>query len=300
MLGNTSISKLYVGSTEVSKAYLGSTEVYSSEEFLLDTYGSAGFALAFRELTANRSAFTSIGDTGTQTSGVWNVQVRRSSDNAQKSFTTSEVTDGTLETWVGTGNDGFVSRWYDQSGNSNHAFQTTTARQPILVQSGTVSAENGVPAMRGSIITDVWLNMTTALAGDESVFSSYRAFYDSTLIVRHTGGSAHSMGSRGTTANWLYQTNAGSFDLGISHPTSSVVAQFQCIGTAQSVHANDALVMSRTASAANTANIGRIMYYTFQSGGLENSLTEIVAYTTDKSSDRSNIFANMNAFYGAY
>ncbi len=66
------------------------------------------------------------------------VDVRRSSDDAEESFTAAEVADGTLVTWVGAGNDGFVSQWYDQSGNDNHATQGTPARQPKIVDGGSL------------------------------------------------------------------------------------------------------------------------------------------------------------------
>ena len=66
------------------------------------------------------------------------VDVRRSSDDAEDSFTAAEVADGTLEAWVGAGNDGFVSRWYDQSGNANHATQGTDERQPKIVDAGSL------------------------------------------------------------------------------------------------------------------------------------------------------------------
>ena len=42
------------------------------------------------------------------------VNIRRSSDNATSDFTASEVSDGTLTSWVGAGNDGYVTTWYDQ------------------------------------------------------------------------------------------------------------------------------------------------------------------------------------------
>ncbi len=42
------------------------------------------------------------------------VNVRRSSDGATSDFTASEVSDGTLTDWVGAGNDGHVTTWYDQ------------------------------------------------------------------------------------------------------------------------------------------------------------------------------------------
>jgi hypothetical protein len=71
------------------------------------------------------------------------VDVRRSSDGNTESFTAAEVADGTLTTWVGAGNDGTVSKWYDQSTtsgvpNANHAVQTDPAIQPKIVDGGSL------------------------------------------------------------------------------------------------------------------------------------------------------------------
>jgi len=74
------------------------------------------------------------------------VTVRRSSDDDEASFTASEVANGTLSAFCGAG-DGFVTQWYDQSGNANHASQTTPGYQPKIVSSGVVILEEGKPAI---------------------------------------------------------------------------------------------------------------------------------------------------------
>ena len=74
------------------------------------------------------------------------VRVRRSSDNTEQDFTSAEITDGTLTTFTGA-NDGFVTTWYDQSGNSNNAVQSTATSQLQLVDDGIVYLENGKPAV---------------------------------------------------------------------------------------------------------------------------------------------------------
>jgi len=75
------------------------------------------------------------------------VTVRRSSDNAEDSFTASEVADGTLAAFCGAG-DGFVKQWWDQSGNARHASQSTTTTQPKIVDAGAVITEGGSHAIR--------------------------------------------------------------------------------------------------------------------------------------------------------
>ena len=74
------------------------------------------------------------------------VRVRRSSDNTEQDFTSTEITDGTLTTFTGA-NDGFVTTWYDQSTNSNNLVQATAINQPKLVDSGVVILSNNKPTV---------------------------------------------------------------------------------------------------------------------------------------------------------
>ena len=66
---------------------------------LLDTYTGAAAAYSLRNLS---SSTTNV------------VRVRRSSNDDEQDFTASEVSGGALATFVGAGNDGFVTTWYDQ------------------------------------------------------------------------------------------------------------------------------------------------------------------------------------------
>lgn len=73
------------------------------------------------------------------------VEVRRSSDNATDTFTESQILGGTLATWVGAGNDGFVKTFYDQSGNAANLTQSTSAAQPKIVSSGSLLLDASNP-----------------------------------------------------------------------------------------------------------------------------------------------------------
>jgi len=77
------------------------------------------------------------------------IQVRRSSDNATQDigFTaTGDLDTAALKTFAGSGN-GFVSIWYDQSGNAINATQTTAASQPQIVSNGVINRDNNLPAI---------------------------------------------------------------------------------------------------------------------------------------------------------
>ena len=77
------------------------------------------------------------------------VVVQRSSDDAQADI--GFTANGDLDTvallaFVGSGN-GFITTWYDQSGNGRHATQTTPGSQPRIVSNGVLETQNGRPAL---------------------------------------------------------------------------------------------------------------------------------------------------------
>lgn len=102
---------------------------------LLDTYSGAAAAYSLRKL---RTAYSGSA-----------IRVRRSSDNAEQDFGfVSNVLDtASLLTFCGAGN-GFVTTWYDQSGNARNKTQTTAANQPQLVSSGSVINVNSKPSIQ--------------------------------------------------------------------------------------------------------------------------------------------------------
>lgn len=117
--------------------YLIRPETYpSSTSYLLDTY-TATAAYSLRQL---KTGVTSV------------VRVRRSSDNAESDFSPSDITDGTLTTWVGAGNDGFVVTVYDQVG-SNDVTQAAGSSQPLIVEGGSLLTTGSLPCVDFSTST---------------------------------------------------------------------------------------------------------------------------------------------------
>ncbi|MBS1646781.1 MAG: T9SS type A sorting domain-containing protein [Bacteroidetes bacterium] len=77
------------------------------------------------------------------------IQVRRSSDNTTKNIGFTPMGDldtASLLSFVG-GNNGFVSIWYDQSGNGRDASQAASANQPRIVNVGVIDRYNGIPSI---------------------------------------------------------------------------------------------------------------------------------------------------------
>jgi hypothetical protein len=104
---------------------------------LLDTYSGAAAAYSLRLL---RSAYTGSA-----------IEVRRTNnDVADIGFTsTGELDTAALLAFTGTGalDNGFVTKWYDQSGNGRDATQATAINQPQIVSSGSVITKNGKPSI---------------------------------------------------------------------------------------------------------------------------------------------------------
>jgi len=102
-----------------------STGITPQPALLLDTYPNATVAYSLRQL---RTAYTGAA-----------IRVRRSSDNAEQDigFVNGNLDTSSLLTFCGAGN-GFITTWYDQSGNANNSTQATATSQAQIVSSGAV------------------------------------------------------------------------------------------------------------------------------------------------------------------
>jgi uncharacterized protein (TIGR02145 family) len=113
------------------------------------------------------------------------VRVRRSSDNTEQDipFTTSgDLDTAQLTTFVGTG-DGYVSVWYDQSGNATNAIQTTLLKQPKLINSGVLNLVNNRPA--------ILFNGSQNFSTSSSVVLTSSSGWTSNCVAMHTSSSAN-------------------------------------------------------------------------------------------------------------
>lgn len=101
---------------------------------LLDTNPGASVAYSLRLLssTYNGSA----------------IRVRRSSDNTEQDigFSGGVLDTASLLSFCGAGS-GYVTTWYDQSGNGKDNIQATLLAQPTIVSSGNLETINSLPAI---------------------------------------------------------------------------------------------------------------------------------------------------------
>ena len=128
--GTFSVS-LLAGNSTSGGVKLKTNYISVSTSYLLDTYTSARAAYGVHKL---RTAYT--GDA---------FVIRRSNDNATQSITylaTGEVDEASITSFVGA-NSAYIQTWFDQSVNAFHISQSTTSRQPRIVNAGTIDKING-------------------------------------------------------------------------------------------------------------------------------------------------------------
>ena len=231
------------------------------------------------------------------------VDVRRSSDGNTQGFTAEEVSDGTLEAWVGAGNDGTVSKWYDQSGNTNHAVQTTPANQPTIVEGGSlVTGDTGEPAFVGDGVDDI-------LSFSSSIDFATGEFFVSTVADVNTGGAL--IGS--AIPNWLLLLTTSSIQVRSSNtntiyiitPDSPLTAgesyliSLSRVGDDITAYVNGvAQADVETVVSTDTFSVDRLLQRGTNNNPYPDPVSEIIIYDSDQSDNRTAIEANIGETYG--
>ena len=294
--GSLTASKIYLGATEINLAYLGATQVYTSGpvvSYLLDDYSGSAVGYSLRNLS---SSWTS--------SDV--VEVRRSSDNATLGFTATEVSDGTMLAWVGTGgtDNGFVTTWYDQSGNAENAVQATTTKQPKIVNAGAAVVENSKPALSfdgGDYLDDTFAAASFTNAGfvvarspqgdfffddDDTVnASSLYAISDTALRYNNSGGGSAATTHTVPSGTWNNQN--------LSYFIKDGSGGDATVGVNSS---------STTSANSGVQSLSGVTIGAAADGGtaLTGTMQEVIVYASNQSANVAGIKSNINTEYTIY
>jgi hypothetical protein len=272
---------------------------------LLDTYIDAAAAYSLRKL---RAAYTGSA-----------IRVRRASDNTEQNigFTALGGLDtSSLTSFCGSGN-GFVTTWYDQSGNGYDATQTTAANQPQIVSSGSVILENGKPSVQFDGIND-YLSLNSAA----SVFSGNNLPLSRIHVIRPTLSQASSFFSFGNSSNnqplKQLELNASNGYTTYYRSDTSVIKGYsygiQLINQQLLDEYNTGTISNVFRNSANQAlnsdvNIGQCTLDRATLGALvrntissyyNGKIQETILYPSDQSSNRTGIESNINSFYSIY
>jgi hypothetical protein len=303
--------KVGAGNVEIKSNYL---EILF--EGILDIYTTADLAFSLRKL---RLAYT--GNC---------IRVRRSSDNTEQDigFNSSDTLDTvSLLTFVGAGN-GFVTKWYDQSGNTRDITQTTAAQQPQIVSSGVVLTRNGLPCVRysGSSINMGLLTSATYSVPVATTFSSVltplvgAASYRYIFTIGTTAASSpfHAFCYRagGTQEDWITEDAlyfGNGFGVGRNPRLISNGQQFLnggqyvTFGTINStlniLDVNNSVSTTRVNNAAalpTQSGIFRLGNSSINGEQLSGDIQEFILWGNNLTSDKSGIISNTNNFYNVF
>jgi hypothetical protein len=270
-------------------AFRSSEEVEPVTDLLLDTYGEdVKLGYSMRKL---RNAYT--GDC---------MRVRNgSSVELDIGFDSNgNLDESALLTHCGSG-DGFVTRWYDQTGNGGYLQQTTTTLQPKIVSSGAVLKENGKPIIIGQNAT--YATKMDLLTPKSTYLPSTGQYFFFAVCKANTPRCI--LYNENTSTNWQFAAMEGNSSTVIA-ATNYSGNTYRRNGAAYTPSTRNDLYVDNVAQSLLTidGNLSTV-YPAFRIGhGASNfdlwDMQEFIVYEGDKSSDESNIETAINGHYTIY
>ena len=275
-------------------SWAGATDIVGAVAFtgLLDTYSGAAVGYSLRKLS---STYTGSA-----------IRVRRSSDNAEQDFGfVSNVLDtASLLAFCGVGN-GFVTTWYDQSGNANNSVQSTAVNQCQIVSSGAMITD-----VTTGKITTTWTNDRYTLASGISTNTQYLSV--SMWRIIGAGDNMIHLGNSSVAVTPLYLFGTGGFVYTVRSLMSTLLSYSSIDGTGRCImtslkNASNLKVAYRNsvaygftateAPSAGTLNtFGDAINTLFTSGQVQ----EYIYWNSEQSANRTGIETNINTYWNAY
>ena len=258
---------------------------------ILDNYIGASAAYSLRKV---RTAYTGSA-----------IRVRRSSDNQEMDIAfnaSGDLDTTTLLSFVGSG-DGFVARWYDQSGNNDYAYNTTASSQPRIVISGVVTTSGNRPAIYWDNSRPDFLRINTkSWSGINTIRSSFVSmkWVTGTGNTPIFGQTSDANFHPDTTGNNLILSEAyASYDIKYGalylNGASKALNQFS-----KSINSNILVSMIQLSQVGYFNLIGNDRGYAAPAGYFKGYYSEIIIYPTSQATNRTLIESNMNGYYSIY
>jgi hypothetical protein len=266
----------------------GLTDIVGVAAFtgILDTYSGAAVGYSVRRLSS------------TYTGNL--IRVRRSSDNTEQDigYDSNNVLDtASLLSFVGAGN-GFVTTWYDQSGNANNATQTTALNQPQIVSSGALLTANSKPCMNLTL-NSTGFSLGSTISVGASSYNSFVGKKDAAgnmlRVLTSSALDGYKLMNSYDNKYYIY-AKAGSYLVSNSADTTTnqiLLTGMNVAGT-MSIYKNGSVVATTLNSWNYTNSIGSI------GGGASGSayrIQEAVFYNSEQSANRTGIETNINTYY---
>ena len=260
---------------------------------LLDTYPNAAAAYSVRKL---RTAYTGNA-----------IRVRRSSDNTEQDIgltALGNLDESALTTFC-SGTDGFVTTWYDQSGNAYNATQTTALRQPQIVSAGSVLTKYGKPNI---VLTSDFLNLSSSIILNDQltfamVMNTTATGGADTGIINYNSSPADDPELRIGVGDLIADYYNGGYALNfedIQSITGGLFYYQRVTGYTSTIYRNNNFIATGTRSGALAAGVQKFTIGEYLNNYRNGNISEFVIYASDQSSNQSGIQTNINSYYAIY
>jgi hypothetical protein len=230
--------------------------------------------------------------------------VRRSSDDTEQDIgfdANGDLDTTALLAFVGTGgtDNGFVTTWYDQTGNGNDATNATASEQPLIVSGGTLVEENSKAAIDFDGVDDkLSFASNLNIGGSPSIIGVLNTAAGD--IVWRGGGSDY----------WYFQASQilryrnGDFDATwINSDGLPIVTGSQKLIATYKNSTSVELAVDGTSIATKSSGTGTDGFFNNIGSDLLNMdgvWQEIIIFNSDQSSNRTGIETNINDHFSIF
>jgi hypothetical protein len=261
----------------------------SARTGLLDDYPGAAAAYSLRLLDSDYTGSA--------------IRVRRASDNTEQDIGfdgNGDLDTSALATFC-AGTDGFVKVWYDQSGNSNDATQTTTSSQPKIYDSST-----GVPTENEKPTLDFAAHYLAATWDIGTEVSCAVVCADVPIVDWITGNNNSNSGfliqHRYSTVNFWLNSSFSDYQVNVDLRAQQGIISGAFNSSNQKMYVNGSSNI-RTDSRAfdGTGRAFRIGYNDNNATGvLTGKVQEVIFWNTYLPDDITSIHSDVNTYYSVY
>ena len=281
--GSTNISGI---ETDINSEYLIYQPTDAPTSGLLATYTGAAAAYSVRQLSDK---------------AIIALRIRRDSDDEEINIgwdSNGDLATADIAAFCGTAN-GYVTRWWDQSTNGNHADQATDASQPQIYNGTSVITENGKAALdfdgTNALNISVTGTVTNLTAFFVRGFATYPNTFQNGFHYKARGIGYNKGGGSGYKIAHLINGTA-SVQRADNYPTTT--------GQSLDYFLNQSELYRNSAAQTLQSGLGYTANTTSVIGGWKESsqnitatIQELIIYESDESSNRSGIESDIDTYF---
>ena len=242
------------------------------------------------------------------------IRVRRSSDDTEQDIgfdANGDLDTTALLAFVGTGgtDNGFVTTFYDQSGNGNDATNATSTEQPLVVSGGTLVTENGKAAIDFDGVDD---NFDISNFTSVPTISQFNVLKPSATNVDETFTSIQNatttdgiflgQGNLGTEAKFGLRNFQGSdvADSGIAMTLQQYLLLGITTSTTAQIYANGVAGAISARARGDVLGDSQIGANGASGNNFSGKFQELIIFDSDQSTNRTGIETNINDHFSIY